>query len=148
MNQSLLLMVDQALDIDGGFDGILGLGMPSRVTEKNASGGGNSSLAATPDSDYFGAKGFLETAGVAQFSICAQDGGDGVLRMGTLLEGDSLGSVGEAHWGMNFHGVSVGGHDIPAKFCTDGKSETAGKCVAIPDSGTTLLMAPPEHLLV
>eukprot|EP00929_Paragymnodinium_shiwhaense_P080249 TRINITY_DN41838_c0_g1_i1.p1 TRINITY_DN41838_c0_g1~~TRINITY_DN41838_c0_g1_i1.p1 ORF type:complete len:665 (-),score=139.50 TRINITY_DN41838_c0_g1_i1:103-2097(-) len=141
MNGSLLLMVDQALDIDGGFDGILGLGMPARVMQKTLSD------AALGKHSYFNPKGFLETAGISKFSICAQDGGDGVLRMGSLLEGEALGSVGEAHWGLNFHGVSIGGQELPAKFCNDGKGEGSGACAAIPDSGTTLMMAPPEHLM-
>jgi hypothetical protein len=135
MSDSLLLMVDQRLDIDGGFDGILGLGMPQKDLPLPKGH--------KEDEKIFRAKGFLETAGISKFSVCAQDGGDGFLRLGDESPAPYLGSVGKSHWGVNFHGISIGSKTVPVTFCAAGDK----KCVGIPDSGTTLMMAPAEHLI-
>mmetsp|Transcript_63646 Transcript_63646/g.163847 ORF Transcript_63646/g.163847 Transcript_63646/m.163847 type:complete len:317 (+) Transcript_63646:2-952(+) len=53
------------------------------------------------------------------------------------------------HWGLDFRGVSIGNETAPVAFCDpsqkDPKQATA--CGAIPDSGTTVMMGAPEHLL-
>jgi len=94
-------------------------------------------------------KGFLEEAGIKRFSMCFNDGGNGVLRLGTPKVESAHGSVGQVHWGLGFHGISVGNVSAPVSFCDSknmSKSQTT-PCGAIPDSGTTMLMAPAEHLL-
>jgi hypothetical protein len=95
-------------------------------------------------------KSLLEQAGISRFSMCFNDGASGVLRLGTPEVPNSLGSVGEYHWGLDFRGVSIGDKAVPLSFCsssnmTDGQETPCG---AIPDSGTTVIMAPKEHLAV
>jgi hypothetical protein len=101
--------------------------------------------AATPE-----AMSFLEAAGVSRFSICFRDQGrSGALRLDPpKASSKPLISVGMNHWGLDFQGVSVGSKSAKVKFCSpDSKAkgmETA--CGGIPDSGTTLLMAPKSHI--
>jgi len=97
-------------------------------------------------------KSFLEYAGVSQFSMCFNDGAAGVLRLGSLAAPRKLGSIGQMHWGLGLQGVSVGKSKVPvlAEFCSEGnmsKGQTT-PCAAIPDSGTTVIMAPKAHLEV
>jgi len=97
-------------------------------------------------------KGFLEEAGITRFSMCFNDGANGVLRLGQPKAAKhvvSHASIGQVHWGLDFRGISVGNYDAPVKFC---KASEMGKgqktpCGAIPDSGTTAFMAPKEHLI-
>lgn len=134
MNDSLLLMVKQALRLSGQFEGILGLGRPQKP-------GQNNSLGDVP--------GFLEKAGVNKFSMCFKDKGDGVLNLNTVAPKGAMGSVGALHWGLDFQGVSVGGATQKVLFCSPSSKkqgqETA--CGFIPDSGTTLMMGPEKHIL-
>merc|ERR1719215_1851208 len=60
----------------------------------------------------------------------------------------ALGSIGEVHWGLDFRGITVGSVSASVSFCVSEnmtKDQTT-PCGAIPDSGTTALMAPQEHL--
>jgi len=98
-------------------------------------------------------KGFMEESGIKRFSMCFNDGKNGVLRLGTPKVKGSHGSVGQVHWGLDFRGISVGGGNksepVSVGICSD-KNMTKGQstpCGAIPDSGTTALMAPAEHLI-
>merc|ERR1719181_22110 len=80
--------------------------------------------------------------------MCFNDGASGVLNLGIPEMTDSLGSVGKFHWGLDFRGVSIGDSEAPLSFCsmdnmTDGQETPCG---AIPDSGTTVIMAPKEHV--
>merc|ERR1719387_1209078 len=94
-------------------------------------------------------KGFLQHAGINRFSLCFNDGGqDGALKLDTPKLPNALLSVGQMHWGVDFQGVSVGKASAPVKFCSP-ESKKKGQdtaCGAIPDSGTTLFMAPEEHI--
>ncbi|CAK0789149.1 unnamed protein product [Prorocentrum cordatum] len=54
--------------------------------------------------------GFLEQAGIGRFSMCFNDGSDGVLRIGEPPLQQSHGGMGTEHWGVDFRGVSVGSH--------------------------------------
>jgi hypothetical protein len=95
-------------------------------------------------------KGFMEVSKIERFSICFNDGAPGALRLGTEKPKNSLGSVGKVHWGLDFRGISVGEASAAVTFC-DAKSMKKGQqspCGAIPDSGTTALMAPKEHLVL
>jgi len=80
--------------------------------------------------------------------MCFNGGADGVLRLGTPAVPGALGSIGEFHWGLDLQGVSVGNSSVPVQVCSPA-SMRAGQqtaCGAIPDSGTTLIMAPARHL--
>jgi hypothetical protein len=137
MTDGLLLMVKRDLRISGPFEGILGLGLPRQE---------NSSQKLP---FHVSNKGFLETAGITSFSVCFIEGAGGALRMGVPPKPNALKSIGQHHWGLSFHGISLGASGMSsAIFCTDALplpgQETP--CGAIPDSGTTLLMGPHEHL--
>mmetsp|Transcript_117845 Transcript_117845/g.375683 ORF Transcript_117845/g.375683 Transcript_117845/m.375683 type:complete len:527 (+) Transcript_117845:61-1641(+) len=166
MANGVLLMVDQALNFGGKFEGILGLGIPRRAElEKQLT-------ATSPEEEALvSSKGFLQTAGIPRFSMCFNGGGqDGVLRLGPEKPSLQLGSVGQVHWGLDFRGISVvaanasaasasflatspeaagAGAERRANFCDPTKLEPGQEtaCGAIPDSGTTLLMGPAEHLV-
>eukprot|EP00429_Kryptoperidinium_foliaceum_P075680 CAMPEP_0176230316 /NCGR_PEP_ID=MMETSP0121_2-20121125/24237_1 /TAXON_ID=160619 /ORGANISM="Kryptoperidinium foliaceum, Strain CCMP 1326" /LENGTH=540 /DNA_ID=CAMNT_0017569657 /DNA_START=60 /DNA_END=1682 /DNA_ORIENTATION=+ len=174
MPGGVLMMVDQALQLSGSFEGILGLGQPQRRVPPAPLTGERSlasqdPFAAQPTSDdsalagadalrhnanhteVFESKSFLLAAGVPRFSICFNDrSSDGVLRLGGSMPASALGSVGASHWGLDFRGVSVGSGELMhrASFC-GGVGLAPGQqsaCAAIPDSGTMVLMAPTEHL--
>lgn len=93
-------------------------------------------------------EGFLQSAGVSRFSLCFRDRGkDGALRLQPPM-GKGLKSIGQHHWGVDFQGVSVGDAKADVQFCSP-HAKTKGQktaCAAIPDTGTTLLMAPASHL--
>eukprot|EP00933_Yihiella_yeosuensis_P006253 TRINITY_DN110957_c0_g1_i1.p1 TRINITY_DN110957_c0_g1~~TRINITY_DN110957_c0_g1_i1.p1 ORF type:complete len:640 (+),score=124.51 TRINITY_DN110957_c0_g1_i1:71-1921(+) len=145
MNSSLLLMVRQALTIQGQFEGILGLGRPhkpviqaSNVSEKEDESG------LVPKPAVPKIQSFLEAANVDRFSMCFNYNTEGVLALNTPNREDWLGSVGQLHWGLDFRGISVGGRTVPVSFCTpEEKAEGADTaCGIIPDSGTTQIMGP------
>jgi len=161
MKNALLLMVDQALTIQGPFEGILGLGLPRTEAQEKAQEKAQeralSKLQPSPLSRagqhqqmFHGRhpKGFLEHTGIRRFSMCFNDQSDGVLRLGTSEERGALGSIGQFHWGLDFRGISVGAETEPVAFCSP-SAKQAGQdtpCGAIPDSGTTVIMADPQHL--
>jgi hypothetical protein len=116
---------------------------------------------------------FLQTAGVSQFSMCLNDGGGkGVLRFDPPLtnSGPRLAAVSDEHWSVMLHSISVvpskngsnsanatgsadpmtPGGAVPLDLCTERDAAYAGyqgiRCSAIPDSGTTLLMARTDHI--
>eukprot|EP00930_Biecheleria_cincta_P059397 TRINITY_DN45141_c0_g1_i1.p1 TRINITY_DN45141_c0_g1~~TRINITY_DN45141_c0_g1_i1.p1 ORF type:complete len:554 (-),score=115.76 TRINITY_DN45141_c0_g1_i1:63-1724(-) len=134
MDESLLLMVKQALQMSGQFEGILGLGRPQR-------GGQNKTLGEVP--------GFLEKAKVDRFSMCFKEKGDGVLDLNTLPTKGAMGSVGALHWGVDFQGVSVGSAEHKVLFCSPDSKKQGQQtaCGFIPDSGTTLMMGPEKQIL-
>lgn len=150
MNDQLLLMVDKALDLKGKFEGILGLGIPE--ADASTWTGKDRSVKTKEDQKTYITKGFLQEAGLTRFSICFQDSSDtpdGTLRVDIPALTNPLGSVGTKHWGLDFRGISVGGVQAPVKFCKDSelKDGQATPCGAIPDSGTTLILGPTEHLV-
>lgn len=62
-----------------------------------------------------------------------------------------LGNIGSVHWGLELQGMSVG--DTKAKsekvlFCDPASKELGMQtaCGAVPDSGTTLMLGPREHV--
>jgi hypothetical protein len=97
----------------------------------------------------FEVKGFLEEVGVKRFSMCFNEGQDGVLRLGTPKASMSHGSVGKEHWSFDFRGISVGDASADALFCNAAKlpEGQTTNCAGIPDSGTTAMMAPKDHIL-
>jgi len=195
LKDGLLLMTDRALNINGPFEGILGLGLPQPPTnwtavqeqeskQESAVAGGQSmediikqivsqmgasgpegGQAAPPEQNMRKAlkaalekpkrqhrdspTGFLEQAGIGRFSMCFNDGGDGVLRIGESPLEHGLGGMGTQHWGVDFRGISVGSTAVgDVLFChgTNMTKDQRSPCGAIPDSGTTLLMGPKEHI--
>mmetsp|Transcript_62994 Transcript_62994/g.150041 ORF Transcript_62994/g.150041 Transcript_62994/m.150041 type:complete len:570 (+) Transcript_62994:150-1859(+) len=174
MKQGVLLMTDQALDIATPFEGILGLGPPRKYSVGDLTVGDNTTeyaaaAARQPGSPMpaalgtqeaaaaelvlgpgHNAKSFLREAGVSHFSLCYNSLGDGALRLGTPPQANGMRSVGKLHWGLDFRGIKIGDATEPMAFCqpenmTEGQ-ETA--CGGIPDSGTTVLAAPTEHLMM
>eukprot|EP00927_Polykrikos_kofoidii_P086592 TRINITY_DN9748_c0_g1_i1.p1 TRINITY_DN9748_c0_g1~~TRINITY_DN9748_c0_g1_i1.p1 ORF type:complete len:721 (-),score=123.26 TRINITY_DN9748_c0_g1_i1:34-2196(-) len=178
MSNGLLLMVNKVLRMKGAFGGILGLGLPGSHLPPDAHGQRGSvqsgrngpilldikppALNVHTDSDeshrqreelhkphFQMGKGFLEEAHVQRFSMCFNDGSDGVLRLHTPEAKSSLQSIGKMHWGLDFKGISVGTASADkALFCKDdsrGGQDTA--CGAIPDSGTTVMTGPKDHIV-
>jgi hypothetical protein len=139
MTDSLLLMVDHALNVQmPKFEGILGLGIPVAPTVKD------------PDGKPFKMQDWLQSSSVNRFSMCFNDHGQhGVLRLGTAQQASALGSAGTHHWGLNFHGISVGGETTAVRFCSSSEKtdEMTSACGIIPDSGTTLILGPERQVV-
>jgi hypothetical protein len=163
MHESILMMYDNDLDLAGKFEGILALGPPHRSggskrmvrlpgdDELVASAHNASSEGDGDDGDnYFYTKSFLEEAGITRFSMCFNRASDGVLRLGEAAhsEDETLGSIGGIHWGLGLSGVSAGSASAKVIACAPGSSGagTENACGAIPDSGTTFMMAPQKEL--
>jgi len=101
--------------------------------------------------DHFQPLGFDYATKVSGFSMCFNDmGKDGALHLGLPRAENSLLSIGYEHWGLDFHGISIGdsSEHAPVKFCNpaDKKEGQKTACGAIPDSGTPLFMAPLDHI--
>jgi len=92
--------------------------------------------------------GFLEQAGIGRFSMCFNYEAEGVLRLGTPPSSSAHGSLGTAHWGLGLWGISVGTTSVPVHICSPEDKGLGQKspCGAIPDSGTTFIMAPKDHI--
>lgn len=138
MTEGLLEMTDlHTGDFPPNFEGVLGLGPP---LQQSVSG-------------EFTEKNFLNEAKFGYFSFCLRD--SDVTAGGTLqIEGPQttakqLSNIGETHWDLGFNGVSIGdGTSSRMSFCSpSGIPKTQETpCHGIPDSGTTLIHAPPSHL--
>lgn len=129
MSNQLLLMTDERLNFGGEFEGIVGLGVPEA-----------SSGPATQT--------FMQMAGISQYSLCFNDEGDGVFRMGTVPSSLVVKNIGTDHWGGDFRGMSVGDESQPVLFCSEADMAEGQEtpCGFIPDSGTTLMVGPAVHL--
>lgn len=153
MSRGLLLMVDRHLDITGQFEGILGLGQlqaeysHSRGLDVEAASWDKPPTYGPQDANAENIYGFLRQANVERFSVCFNDGtSPGILRLRTERQVAALPSVGTLHWGLNFRGLSVGSVHAPALFCGDDDVSAGKECGAIPDSGTTVMLGPEEHV--
>mmetsp|Transcript_90718 Transcript_90718/g.283683 ORF Transcript_90718/g.283683 Transcript_90718/m.283683 type:complete len:556 (-) Transcript_90718:35-1702(-) len=184
MKDGLLLMTDHALNFGGPFEGILGLGLPSRlrpavnstaadalqsgsfgdIIQKimdaltgrhggSAPTGASQSPVYTQDSrdamqGVESPKGFLEQARVGRFSMCFNYGSNGTFRLGIPEKASAHGGIGSFHWGLDFRGISVGDKPLPVHFCSPDKMRhgQTTPCAAIPDSGTTLITGPDNHV--
>jgi hypothetical protein len=99
-------------------------------------------------------KGFLEQAGIDRFSMCFNHEGGGVLRLGDGVPEfqEELQNIGHMHWGVDFHGISVGeaSEDSDALFCHPSKKAKGQQtaCGLIPDSGTTAIMGPEAQISI
>jgi len=147
LKDSLLLMIDQKLEIYGDFEGILGLGRPEPDRMQLAAGLPRKVAKEIMDQPEI--MGFLEATGTDRFSMCFNYEGDGVLGLNTAEPAQTMGSVGQEHWGLDFRGISVGDKEQAVTFCDPAtkkpNQETA--CGIIPDSGTTLIMGPEIQIL-
>ena len=141
MENGLLLITDQKLEIYDRFEGILGLGRPDfKGTQKDQE----------ESSENLHVPSFFEQAQVQRFSMCFNHQADGVMGMNTAAHANPLSSVGQMHWGLDFHGISIGEQQVHLGFC-DPRSKKKGMetaCGLIPDSGTTLIAASEPHLLL
>jgi hypothetical protein len=126
-----LSLMSESQKLPTGLDGILGLGLPSH---------NGKSLS------------FAEAAGADSYSICF--GGSksiflqppGVLNFDPPAAETMLLNAGISNWGLALHGVNVGHgvSDDHHSVACDGKQGEA--CTVIPDSASTLIMAPQAHL--
>jgi hypothetical protein len=148
MDKGLLLMLSRRLRIFGPFEGILGLGLPKSILGKTS----QHFTALTEQEEQKPmavTRGFLQQAGTPRFSVCADPSSDGVLRLSQPAMPEPLGVVGRAHWSVELSGVSIGEASSPSHLCSR-ESMRPGQltpCAAILDSGTTLIMAPKDHLV-
>merc|ERR1719453_769305 len=78
---------------------------------------------AARDRGGFEMKGALEEMGVNRFSMCFNNGKNGVLRLGSPKADLVHGNIGQAHWGLNFRGISVHNDTAPALFCQEESME-------------------------
>jgi len=190
MTDGIMLMTGKALNFDGPFEGILGLGIPQIEQPGNQEGPqrgviegipGNGDVedimkwlrrifgdAQIPNAAHTGRAapvavvgrqqalsppGFLEQTDVGRFAICFNEGRSGVLRLGPR-EIPSMtwhASIGVAHWGLDFRGISIAGDKmVHLDFCRpeDMREDQQTPCGAIPDSGTTMITGPQEQLSV
>jgi len=141
MEKGLLLMVNHALNLEGPFEGILGLGRPEvKESQENLTSEDPSSMVTVP--------GFFDNAHVQRFSMCFNHQADGVLGVNTPKQLNRMSSVGKLHWGLDFQGVSIGNKKMKVGFCDPSTKkpgmETA--CGIIPDSGTTLIAGSEKHV--
>lgn len=144
MHESLLLMVsDQELNINGPFEGILGLGVPGPGMEDDEP---------LPEGvQAIPSKSFLDEAKVTSFSMCFSEGAEGSMEMGAPVP-NPLQAVGKYHWGVGLAGISVTGGSasnatpVPVCQASDPDAGTETPCGLIPDSGTTLMMGPAAHV--
>lgn len=147
MDKGLLLMVDHALNLEGPFEGILGLGRPS-YKESGKEGGKESGKSNNGTMSAFTVPGFFDSAHVQRFSMCFNHQADGVLGVNTPEHSNRMSSVGKLHWGLDFQGVSIGKQKMKVGFC-DPSSKKPGMetaCGIIPDSGTTLIAGSEAHI--
>lgn len=146
MPDGVMLMVDQALRMSGPFEGILGLGLPREGGSAVMLSNDRSKQAAMLPQTGLNQQGFLQESGISRFSMCFNTGRDGVLRIGTPKHPAAMGSIGTMHWALSMHGISVGNEVADTHVCTHKSLGAETACGAIPDSGTTVMMAPPAQL--
>lgn len=136
MDKSVYLMVSRSeLQVAGPFEGILGMGLPE-----------------APGLNSTGPAPFLKQAKVDRYSLCFNEKEAGALRMDIPPLENPMGNIGTVHWGLELQGMSVGDTSTTSGqvlFCdpsTKG-AEMDTACGGIPDSGTTLMLGPAEHII-
>jgi hypothetical protein len=132
MQNGVFLMEDRrALQVDGIFQGILGIGLPDAKF-----------------SEEFPV--FPVLAGVQRYTLCFNDGPlPGALVMNAPQLPNPMTNIGTVHWGLDMQGFSVGDQSAPVLFC-DPANKGANMdttCGAIPDSGTTFMLGPRDQIL-
>ena len=95
----------------------------------------------------------LQQAAIGRYSICLNAMTDGVLRLETPPVEHAVDAIGQMHWAVGLYGISIR-NTLPtapmdSMLCSPDKMHKGQQtpCGAIPDSGTTLIMAPKAHIL-
>eukprot|EP00439_Symbiodinium_sp_Y106_P083865 s8_g24.t1 len=151
MNGSVIFMYDHELDTAiSDFEGIFGLGLPYKEADIYASS----------------QQSWLVTASIQRFSMCFSNMEEnGMLRLNSPAQAETLGNLGKFHWGVDFQGLSVGDEKAEIILCGDDDKTSSrrywsieSECsltkfhlpamsvCAVKDSGTTLILAPSRHL--
>jgi len=93
-------------------------------------------------------QGFFEAAGIDRFSLCLNSASGGALRLNVPELSSPMTSITTNWWGLGLWGISAGNHTTPIEVCTASSlvSGQIAPCTAIPDSGTTFLLAPDTHI--
>jgi hypothetical protein len=135
MHNGVFLMEDRTeLRVHGDFEGILGLGLPHA-----------DALSKT------GVKipAFMEASRTRRYKLCFNEfPHPGALRLNLDFLPNPMNNIGEVHWGLDLQGFSVGDSSSNVIFCSphDKPKWQKTPCGAIPDSGTTLMMGPADHI--
>jgi len=92
--------------------------------------------------------GFMEQAGMNRFSICFNRRTDGVLRLDPPPAPVIMPTLALQHWSVALNGVSIGDSKRKVTICSQAQKNPLLQtpCAAVPDSGTTLILAPPLHI--
>lgn len=91
----------------------------------------------------------MESSQVNKYAVCFNEWPQpGALRLGMASLPHAMTNIGSVHWGLDLQGFSVGDARLPAVFCGQDQKKKGQHtaCGAIPDSGTTLLMGPADHI--
>lgn len=130
----VLLMTDRReLDIDGAFEGILGLGVPKAFSKAD---------------DKLGLTEFLLDSKVKRFQLCFGNSQGGEQSGNLVFNGQPapgekfVPNIGSTHWSAELRGIAVGDSTAEAVTCRpeDMLADQAMPCAAIPDSGTTMIL--------
>lgn len=151
MKDGLLLIVRRAFTTTYDFEGILGLGVPTWVSEPDKSANSSApDLEKAQVGSTVQQQGFLEVAQVKAFSLCftTGQGGAGALHLNPATMPEMLQQVGRHNWALSLMGFSAGSSSTPVVVCNPDskKSGAVSPCAAIPDSGSTHIMGPKEDV--
>eukprot|EP00419_Tripos_fusus_P022615 CAMPEP_0172700732 /NCGR_PEP_ID=MMETSP1074-20121228/31118_1 /TAXON_ID=2916 /ORGANISM="Ceratium fusus, Strain PA161109" /LENGTH=575 /DNA_ID=CAMNT_0013522167 /DNA_START=51 /DNA_END=1774 /DNA_ORIENTATION=- len=176
MKDGVVLMTQKVLRFPGHFEGVLGLGIPytrpmapqdkkkkeSAVDEvikslEKVLGKSGESLLSLPSSLKANMSaalggpypsGFMEQSDVNRFSVCFNRVTDGVLRLDPMPLPVLMPTLALQHWSVALNGVSIGNSKRKVTICAPSQKQLfpATPCAAIPDSGTTLILAPSAHI--
>lgn len=170
MKEGIVLMTQKVLTFPGNFEGVLGLGIPATRPKKKKEAKesafdklmnklkksmpwGRSLLSLTNVSKALGGSssspaGFMQQSGVNRFSICFNQGTDGVLRFDPPSPPVVMPILALQHWSVALNGVSIGNSKRNVTICSPSQKEESLEtpCAAVPDSGTTLILAPAKHI--
>lgn len=135
MHNGIFLMEDRrTLNVHGDFEGILGLGLPHKNPVSK---------------EGIKIPSFIDSSDASKYTLCFNEYPQaGSLRVGMDSLPHPMTNIGTVHWGLDLHGFSVGDKTTPVLFCDPNKKANGATtaCGAIPDSGTTLMMGPKDHI--
>lgn len=123
MENGLLLLLKEELNMQNVlFEGIFGLGRP------------------IPE-----APGFMKDAGLSHFTMCFDDA-YGFLNIEGPEPLSTLSTISDEYWAVGLQKVTIG--EFQLQICSESENGRTNStpCAAIPDSGTTFIMAPQKHI--